>query len=394
MDQKPAPTVYVFVGLVAVALSIGAQFASFVLHHEARPLRMLRVGARYAQFAGLSPIEMQDAVLEDGFDGQFFFYLARDPLVTTSTQLALDAPRLRARRIGFPLMGAALGMGKAGAAWGLLIGEALASLGLVALVQAATWRHCGSPLWCLLVPMCLPFALSLELVTAELPAAFLIVAAVEARHREQRLLAAVLLGAACLVKEVTLMVPLAFAAVERDYARRTAAATWLWAFVPFLLWESFLLVRIPSGGGVSVLVTNLSIPGEGLGRSLAYHLSTLVEGGRRVKALGLLLATCWYIAGAGAALFLCYRRRTPARLLAVAAGLLVALLRFGGTPQALNEVFNFGRQLFLLPTAAILALFQESAENSRAEQIVIGMWLAFGSVLGGVWLVQEIVFGG
>jgi hypothetical protein len=142
------------------------------------------------------------------------------------------------------------------------------------------------------------------------------------------------------------------------------------------------------------LFTNLSIPGEGLSRALAQHLSTLVEGGRRVKALGLLLATCWYIVGAGAALFLCYRRRTPARLLAVAAGLVVPLLRFGGVPQALNEVFNFGRQLFLLPTAAILVLFQESAENSRAEQIVIGVWLAFGSVLGGAWLAQEIVFGG
>lgn len=55
MDQKPAPTVYVLVALVAGALSIGAQLASFVLFHEARPLRMLRVGAWYAQLAGLSP---------------------------------------------------------------------------------------------------------------------------------------------------------------------------------------------------------------------------------------------------------------------------------------------------------------------------------------------------
>jgi hypothetical protein len=137
MHQRSAPTIYALVAVAAIAVSLGAQLASFVLRHEARPLRMLRAGERYAQIAGLSPIEMQDAVVWDGFDGQFFFYLARDPLVTPSTQLVLDAPRLRARRIGFPLMGALLGGGKAGAAWGLLVAETLTSLGLLALVQAA-----------------------------------------------------------------------------------------------------------------------------------------------------------------------------------------------------------------------------------------------------------------
>jgi hypothetical protein len=393
MHQRSAPTIYVLVAMAAIAVSLGAQLASLVLHHEARPLRMLRVGARYAQLAGLSPIEMQDAVVWDGFDGQFFFYLARDPLVTPATQSVLDAPRLRARRIGFPLMGALLGGGKAGAAWGLLLAEALSGLGLVALVQAAAWRRRASPLWGLAVPMCLPFALSLELVTAELPAAWLIVAAVEARDREYRRLAVLLLGVAGLVKEVTLLVPFAFAVADRDRAWRQAA-TWLYAFVPFLLWESFLLIRIPSDGNIFALLTNLAFPGEGLGRALAYHLSTVVEGGRRVKALGLLLATGWYIVGAGGALLLCYRRRTPARVLAVAGALLVLLLRFGGGPQALDEVFNFGRQLFLLPTAAIVALVQEKAANTRAEEIGLGVWLACGSVLGAAWLVQEITVGG
>ena len=394
MHQRSAPTIYALVAVAAIAVSLGAQLASFVLHHEACPLRMLRVGARYAQLAGLSPTEMQDAVVWDGFDGQFFFYLARDPLVTPATQLALDAPRLRARRIGFPLMGALLGGGKTGAAWGLLLAEALASLGLLALVQAAAWKHCASPLWGLAVPLCLPFVLSRELVTAELPAALLIVAAVEARDREHRRLAVLLLGAAGLVKEVTLLVPLAFAAAERDRVWYQGAATWLYAFVPFLVWESFLLVRIPSDGDVSALLSNLSLPGEGVGRALAHHLSTFVEGGRRVKALGLLLATGWYIVGAGGALLLCSRRRTPARVFAVAGALLVPLLRFGGGPQALDEVFNFGRQLFLLPTAAIVALVQEKAANTRAEEIGLGVWLACGSVLGAAWLVQEIALGG
>jgi len=394
MHQKPAPTIYVLIAVAAIAVSLGAQLASFVLRHEGRPLRMLRVGARYAPLAGLSPIQMRDAVVWDGFDGQSYFYLARDLLVTPSTQSALDAPRLRARRIGFPLMGALLGGGKAGAAWGLLLAEALTSLGLLALVQAAAWRCRASPLWGLAVPMCLPFTLSRELVTAELPAALLIVAAVEARDREHRRLAVLLLGLAGLVKEVTLLAPLAFAAAERDRAWRQGAAIWLYAFVPFLLWESFLLVRVPSNGDVSALLTNLSLPGEGLGRALVQHLSTLVEGGRRVKALGLLLATGWYIVGAGGALLLCYRRRTPARVLAVTGALLVLLLRFAGGPQALDEVFNFGRQLFLLPTAAIVALVQEKAANTRAEEIGLGMWLVCGSVLGAAWLVQEIAMGG
>jgi hypothetical protein len=72
MHQRSAPTIYALVAVAAIAVSLGAQLASFVLHHEARPLRMLRVGARYAQLAGLSPTEMQDAVVWDGFDGQFF----------------------------------------------------------------------------------------------------------------------------------------------------------------------------------------------------------------------------------------------------------------------------------------------------------------------------------
>ncbi len=66
------------------------------------------------------------------------------------------------------------------------------------------------------------------------------------------------------------------------------------------------------------------------------------------------------------------------------------LLSFGGAPQALNEVFNFGRQLFLLPTAAVLVLFLESDLNTPRESRALVLVLTAGALLGLAWLAQEL----
>lgn len=388
---RPTRAAYFWTACVACAVSLGLQVGSLAVQHEGRLLGMLRIGAHYGAIAGLSPAEMEHAVNDSGFDGQFFFYLARDPRVGESTQRALDAPRLRARRIGFPLLGFLLGLGSSGAAAGLFVAEALAGLGLIALAQSGAHRSGASPLWCLAIPTCLPFALSSGLLTAELPAAFFLVAAAESAARGRNGSAWLLLAAAAVTKEVSVLAPLAFAATEWRRSR-PAAMRWATSLAPFLAWETYLQSRVPEGG-LRPLLSDLTYPGEGLYRALAHHLAGALADPLEPKTLGLLAATLWYLGGAAGAVLLCVRRRTPARVLGAAASLLVLLLGFDGAPQALNEVFNFGRQLFLLPVAAVIVLFQERGATSKVEAIGVGSWLCLGAVLGTAWAVQEIAGG-
>ncbi len=374
---------YLAAGLLAIALSAGLQAFSLFYGHSGRPERMLR--------AVPSTADGEPA----GFDGQFFLRLAEDPLVGPATARALDAPVLRAGRIGLPVAGRLFALLTGSPQSGLLLAETAALVLLIAITQLGARAGHLSPLAVLAVPLSLPFTLSLELVTAELGVAALVLLAAHAARSSpgKGALPATIgaLAAACLFKEVGALAVAAFSLASFLHGRRREGLLLLTALVPFAGWRLYLSLHLGGGTGLPALFKNLSVPGAGIVQALSAQLSAVFSGVLDAKIAGLLAATLWYVAGAVLALLLLRGSLTRGRLLAVAGGVLVFTLSYGGTAQAFNEVFNFGRQLFLLPVGLLIVLFEETSSLSPRLRIALTTWLAAGTLLGLGWFLQEVL---
>ena len=323
-----------------------------------------------------------------GFDRQFFLRLAEDPLVGPATARALDAPALRARRIGLPVAGRLFALLAGSPQAGLLLAETASLALLIAIAQLGARAGNLSPFAVLAAPLSLPFALSLELVTAELGVAALVLLAA---HTHALLPTIGALTAACLFKEAGVLAVIAFSLASFLQGRKREGLLTLTALLPFAGWQLYLSIRLGGGADLPALLKNLSIPGTGIARAFSAPLSSLFSGLPDAKAAGLLTATLWYLAGAGLALLLLRGGLTRGRLLAAAGGALVFALSYGGSAQAFNEVFNFGRQLFLLPVGLLIVLFEETSSLSARLRASLLTWLAAGALLGLGWFIQEVL---
>ncbi|TMF88090.1 MAG: hypothetical protein E6I08_08220 [Chloroflexi bacterium] len=108
----------------------------------------IQAGARYAKPAVLLP--GQQVRPGDGYDGQFYFYLAQDPFLTRpATAAALDNT-FRVRRILYPLVAWAVSLGRREALpWVLLLLNIAASAATVGLAAWAAARQGRSAWWAL-----------------------------------------------------------------------------------------------------------------------------------------------------------------------------------------------------------------------------------------------------
>ncbi len=331
----------------------------------------------------------------DGFDGQYFLALAKDPLLLHGAESALDSPGIRARRIGLPALAWLLAPLVGGAGPALLVAEALAACCLVA-VAAAGLRVAGeSPAWCAAIGLLLPFVLSIELVTAELLAAALVLAAAHAAESGRRPAFVLLLGSACLAKEAAVLAAIAFGLAALLRRRVTEAALAFSSVLPLAAWQAYLSFRLPavrSDAGVVGLLENLGIPGKGLLQGLLTPLDGLLSGQAQLRQVGILAAVSWMAAGAALAVVLLATGRTAGRLLGGAGAFLALTLSYGGAAHAYDGVFNFGRQLFLLPCGLLVVFFHEGKAVTGAQRTLLRAWLAFGGFLGlSWWVVKALV---
>jgi hypothetical protein len=374
-----SPRQYFVAAALAAAVALSLQGASFVVGHQALPARMLRVADPSNPAGG------------DEFDGQFFLALARDPLVRHATAERLDSPALRARRIGLPLVAWLLAPLCGGAAAGLLLAETTFLLLLIALTQSEARRQGLPPLLCLTLPLLLPFVLSVELVTAELPTAVMLLLSTHEHRRGHRGSSLAALAAACLFKEVAVLAVAALAARSLLQRRFQECLLRLVCMVPLIGWQTYLWFRFPETTGISGLLSNLAPPGQGLLAAVSNPLSGIVESGLQLKQLALLAAVIWYLAGGALALLLLKAGASDGRLIACIGTALVVFLSYGGSAQAYNEIFNFGRQLFLVVVGIIAILFQETPSLSDRGRSFAASWITVGSILGILWWGHEIV---
>ncbi len=367
------------VAALAFALVLCIQGYSLFVGHQGSPQQMLRV----PNSSGSTP--------SAGFDGQFFLALANDPWLLHGSQGSLDAPQLRARRIGLPLIAWALAPFGGTASVRLLMAEVLFLIVLLFVAQDAARTADLPSLLALAIAALLPFVISIELVTSELPTAAMLLFAAHEQRKGRRCLAAVLFGFACICREVAVLAVAAFAADSLIHGKRKDAAILLGGCLPFVAWCSYLWFRFPDQGRGSGLLQNLCAPGEGLVKAVYYSAASVFASGLQLKPLGLLAATLWYAVGTVLAVLLLRKGVSAGRLTACAGALIVLLLSYGGAAMAYNGIFNFGRQLFLLVAGLLIVLLEESDSLSHTEQVLLISWVSIGGVLGVSWWLREIV---
>jgi hypothetical protein len=247
------------VAVVLVATSAYAVWTVWYL--SGRPaVGLAHVGTRFVERG--APNERiddlrDDAVGDAGYDGQFFLYMALDPL---GAREHLDDPAYRYTRILYPLAASALALGFAGA-----IPLTLLLVNLLA-VAGGTWalavllRRRGVSPWFAAAFAVYPglwVAVSHDLSE---PLAYALVACallvLDAERCRRPLAGAAVLALAGLTREVTLVFAVALA-IGVVAARRTSRAGGPWqtaaaslglAVLPYVLWKVGLGIWLSSAG--------------------------------------------------------------------------------------------------------------------------------------------------
>lgn len=235
-----------------------------------------------------------------GYDGQFFFGLAHEPVTRDSVAggVRLDHPAYRQQRILYPLLVWLLSQGSYHLMPWMLVAVNWAALIAVAYIGGALAAHCGRhALWGLL-PACYPgYLLSFSRDLAEpLTAAMLLWGLWRlAAHKRW---AALPLCLAVLCRETAVLLPAALVAAALWKGRRDWLLAGVLPLCVLALWQAVVwgLWGQPSwqaGGG------NLGLPFVGLGQGLMRSLPQLglLSQGLYVAQLGCLVV----YGGAGAA---------------------------------------------------------------------------------------------
>lgn len=200
----------------------------------------------------LSPyLQGQEVLINSsgGYDGQMFLSLALDPfLQADGTILTLDNPSYRYRRILYPLMGYVLGLGNPHFIPYALVAINCFSIILIVLMIGLTLRSYQSSnsvyqsLFVLVVP---GVWIILSLSTADLLNNLFLVTAIYFYRSSRPIYTAILLAAACLTRETTLLIWLAFIATSLYEQKWQQLKHLLWAWIPLGAWSLYVGQRLP-----------------------------------------------------------------------------------------------------------------------------------------------------
>ncbi len=336
------PTFVVALGYVAVTVIILRAF-------DYNPTGPIRIGSLLpAHQFWTDNVIVQPGV---GYDGQWFFYIAHDPLLRApDPETYLDQPAYRYARILYPTLAWALAFGQPAALpWSLFAVNLLAVLGgtvacvdILRQLQVNRWLAIGyafSP----------PVIIGVSATLAEPVALALVVAGVALALRSRHWLAGALLTLAVLAREPSLLVPLGFglyALARLDWRR--CAAYLLPLGVP-IAWHLSILARLGS------LPSSQSPPNFGVPFGGAYY------------RLGLLLG--WHPPALGEAIL---PESVWPEVVVIVASIAVVLV---GLTKILERRDVFAWQLWL---QAALAL-------GTTEAVWIGLG-SYGRVLGPLYL--------
>ncbi len=204
----------------------------------------------------------------EGYDGQFAYYIARDPFGAPD---CLDTPAYRMQRIALPTLARALSLGRAALIpWALVAVNLAALVGGTAALEALLRAEGVSRWYALSYGLFAGVFMAVRLSTTEPLAYGLVLGALLAERRGRRTWAALALALAALTKETTLFFA-AGLALWYGWERRWRDAARLVAFVgaPFAAWQLALyawLGRFGVGSGGALATSFELLPYNGVWR--------------------------------------------------------------------------------------------------------------------------------
>jgi len=253
--------------VISAAFTIAIATVLLVMTFDGEITGFFRIG----DVLPLSPFVNKESVRvvqgEIGYDGQYFLTIALDPtLDDNGTINALDNPKYRYKRIGFPLAGYILGLGNPKIIPYALVGLNLACItGLVLLIslfrdpEMAEDMPLPSALWILAFP---GVWVCLTLTTAELFGSLLFVAALFLFKDRRYVLSAVVLAGACFTRETYLATVVVLAGLLLFQCRAKFTSYLLLGAIPPLAWFFFVNSYIQKG--TTGVHENLALPFTGI----------------------------------------------------------------------------------------------------------------------------------
>ncbi len=174
-----------------------------------------------------------------GYDGQWYYEIARDPLGAAGR---LDQPAYRYQRIVFPLLVFGLSLGRPeSAAWAMIALNLIAAVAGCGFLAALLQRRRVSPLFALMLPLSLGYLFSLRVNLLEPLALAFGLAGYYLNERGRLSWSLALFSLAGLTKEIGLVFPMAlilWALANRRWKHAGYFASA--AFGPFLIWYAFV----------------------------------------------------------------------------------------------------------------------------------------------------------
>jgi len=192
---------------------------------------------------------------DDGYDGQFAYYIARDPADGVN---CLDEPAYRMQRILLPALGRVISLGQeALIPWAFVLINLTALAISTALVESLLISEHASRWFALSYGLFFGVVIAVRLSTTEPLAYALVIAGVWYARRERVVRTAVLLALAALAKEMTLLFVAGYGLYLVLHKRwRDAVIMGFITGLPFALWQLVLYVwlgefGIGSGGALA-----------------------------------------------------------------------------------------------------------------------------------------------
>lgn len=274
---------------------------------------------------------------ELGFDGQQFLSIAFDPFLHNPDTLStLDSPRLRYRRILYPLLSHILGFGNVN-----LIPYAMVAINIAAII-GLNWiftQYFNTKKWRSLFILCIPGVwIVLSLSTADLLNSLLTIAAFYCYRNSQIGRTAILLSLAYLTKEVSVMMGIALilnSAWKRDGKQIVYLGA---AFLPAFVWNIYVLLRLKSQGFLGIN-ENFGTPLLGITQKLL----ALIDRGFSVKNVYEAYAFFLLLGIFAANLIIATRLPRENRVIGLAT-LLYGVLFISSSMAMLSYFLNYPRQ--------------------------------------------------
>lgn len=208
-----------------------------LITNDGDPKAFVTLGECFSVCGGASGEDCPDD--SEGYDGQFGYYIASDPLGAPD---CLDVPAYRMQRMLLPALGRVLSLGQAAAVpWAFVVINLAALVIGTALLEELLRAEGVSRWYALSYGLFVGVVMAVRLSTTEALAYGLVIAGLWFGQRERLLWAAIMLALAGLAKETTGLFTagyLLYLALQRRW--RDAVVVGLIVGVPFVLWQIVL----------------------------------------------------------------------------------------------------------------------------------------------------------